>query len=286
MVDELQDTNAVQLELIELIARGNLFTVGDAQQSIYGFRHADVELFERRGERLAAGGGAGHAADQLPLAPRDPRRAQRERSRTQLGDAFQAAARRAREVAPAATTRGSSCWSSTRAPTGRPRALGVAVAARRGAGAGRPASASCSPAAPRAREIVVLTRATTDLRVYERALEERGHPDLRDRRPRLLGPSAGGRPGRLPARARQPARRGGAVHGARLAAGRRRRSTRWSCRRGGARSSGRDPWWVLREPDGRLDELARRRSRRAGASSRDWFAGERAAAAARRDRAD
>ncbi len=51
MVDELQDTNAVQLALIESIADGNLFTVGDAQQSIYGFRHADVELFERRGER-------------------------------------------------------------------------------------------------------------------------------------------------------------------------------------------------------------------------------------------
>src|SRR5437764_5792555 len=52
MVDELQDVNAVQLELIEAIARGNLFAVGDAQQSIYGFRHADVELFERLGERL------------------------------------------------------------------------------------------------------------------------------------------------------------------------------------------------------------------------------------------
>ena len=56
MVDELQDTNRVQLELIESIARDNLFTVGDAQQSIYGFRHADVELFARRGERLAAAG--------------------------------------------------------------------------------------------------------------------------------------------------------------------------------------------------------------------------------------
>ena len=53
MVDELQDTNQVQLELIELLAGSNLFTVGDAQQSIYGFRHADVELFERRGATLA-----------------------------------------------------------------------------------------------------------------------------------------------------------------------------------------------------------------------------------------
>src|SRR5205814_10050353 len=56
MVDEFQDTNRVQLELIESLARGNLFTVGDAHQSIYGFRHADVELFERRGGRLAAAG--------------------------------------------------------------------------------------------------------------------------------------------------------------------------------------------------------------------------------------
>ncbi len=56
MVDELQDTNAVQLSLIESIARDNLFTVGDAQQSIYGFRHADVELFSARGRRLAQAG--------------------------------------------------------------------------------------------------------------------------------------------------------------------------------------------------------------------------------------
>ena len=56
MVDELQDTNRVQLELIESIARDNLFTVGDAQQSIYRFRHAEVELFEERGARLAESG--------------------------------------------------------------------------------------------------------------------------------------------------------------------------------------------------------------------------------------
>ncbi|HUB77019.1 MAG TPA: UvrD-helicase domain-containing protein, partial [Solirubrobacteraceae bacterium] len=56
MVDEMQDTNRVQLELIDLVAAGNLFMVGDAQQSIYGFRHADVELFEERGRELAARG--------------------------------------------------------------------------------------------------------------------------------------------------------------------------------------------------------------------------------------
>ena len=53
MVDELQDTNAVQLELIDAVCADNLFTVGDAQQAIYGFRHADVELFESLGERRA-----------------------------------------------------------------------------------------------------------------------------------------------------------------------------------------------------------------------------------------
>ena len=53
MVDELQDTNRVQLELVDAVARdGALFMVGDAQQSIYGFRNADVELFEQRGREL------------------------------------------------------------------------------------------------------------------------------------------------------------------------------------------------------------------------------------------
>ncbi|HZT53288.1 MAG TPA: UvrD-helicase domain-containing protein, partial [Gaiellaceae bacterium] len=52
MVDEMQDTNSVQLELIDLVAGVDLVMVGDAQQSIYGFRHADVELFEERGRRL------------------------------------------------------------------------------------------------------------------------------------------------------------------------------------------------------------------------------------------
>ena len=57
MVDEMQDTNSVQLELIDLVAGLDLFMVGDAQQSIYGFRHADVDLFEERGTRLERIGG-------------------------------------------------------------------------------------------------------------------------------------------------------------------------------------------------------------------------------------
>lgn len=55
MVDEFQDVNPLQLALLELLDRGNLFEVGDELQSIYRFRHADVGLFrERRAGRTAA----------------------------------------------------------------------------------------------------------------------------------------------------------------------------------------------------------------------------------------
>jgi ATP-dependent exoDNAse (exonuclease V) beta subunit len=50
MVDEFQDTNALQCELVELlrVPDAELFFVGDEFQSIYGFRHADVGVFRER----------------------------------------------------------------------------------------------------------------------------------------------------------------------------------------------------------------------------------------------
>src|SRR5437667_1837402 len=51
MVDEFQDTNRLQCDLIDLIAGEDLFFVGDEFQSIYGFRHADVNVFRERREQ-------------------------------------------------------------------------------------------------------------------------------------------------------------------------------------------------------------------------------------------
>ncbi|MGH3035742.1 MAG: UvrD-helicase domain-containing protein, partial [Gaiellaceae bacterium] len=55
MVDEFQDTNRLQCELVDLLAEGpegkELFFVGDEFQSIYRFRHADVQVFRERRER-------------------------------------------------------------------------------------------------------------------------------------------------------------------------------------------------------------------------------------------
>jgi ATP-dependent helicase/nuclease subunit A len=50
MVDEFQDTNRLQCELVDLVAESadDVFFVGDEFQSIYGFRHADVQVFRER----------------------------------------------------------------------------------------------------------------------------------------------------------------------------------------------------------------------------------------------
>jgi ATP-dependent helicase/nuclease subunit A len=54
LVDEFQDTNRLQLRLIEALRgpRTELVVVGDELQSIYGFRHADLEVFRRQREEI------------------------------------------------------------------------------------------------------------------------------------------------------------------------------------------------------------------------------------------
>jgi len=55
MVDEYQDTNRLQAQITSLITSGDLMMVGDENQSIFGFRDAEVELF-REEDRLAEAG--------------------------------------------------------------------------------------------------------------------------------------------------------------------------------------------------------------------------------------
>ncbi|MGH9959922.1 MAG: UvrD-helicase domain-containing protein, partial [Pyrinomonadaceae bacterium] len=63
LVDEYQDTNSIQRELTEKLALGigatkaNLFIVGDRKQSIYGFRGADVDVFQQTTKALKEAGG-------------------------------------------------------------------------------------------------------------------------------------------------------------------------------------------------------------------------------------
>ncbi len=56
MIDEYQDTNEIQynifLPILDHLKKGNLFVVGDEKQSIYMFRDAELEVFNRTKEDI------------------------------------------------------------------------------------------------------------------------------------------------------------------------------------------------------------------------------------------
>ncbi len=271
MVDELQDTNAVQLELIESIARGNLFTVGDAQQSIYGFRHADVELFERRGARLEAVGARATLRTNFRsraeiLAVLNAAFADEERFMPLLAGRVDPPVEDPRVELLIADKAADWQLEGLAAPWRTAEALALAARVRELVDGGAAQ-----------RDIVVLTRATTDLRAYERALEEQGvatyviggrgywsHPQVVDLVSYLRALANPRDEEALYTTLASPLV-GVSLDGLVVLAA-------------AARAGGRDPWWTLREPDGALDPLDEPDRAKLDAFA-GWFARERDAAA-------
>lgn len=71
MIDEFQDTDQMQVDLIRYLTGAGeraLCTVGDAQQSIYRFRGAEVEVFRRQERKVGALGTAAAGAPGAVLA--------------------------------------------------------------------------------------------------------------------------------------------------------------------------------------------------------------------------
>ncbi len=275
MVDELQDTNQVQLELIEMIATGNLFTVGDAQQSIYGFRHADVELFEQLGRRLATVGARATLDTNFRSRP-EILAVINGVFEHELGDSFRPL-RPGRDDAPDAdgpprvellvadkgadwTMEGlGSPWRIAEA-----RALAARIDRLLGDGTA-------------ARDVVLLTRATTDLRVYERALEDRGIPTyVIGGRGYWAHPQVIDMVGYLDALANPRAEEALFTVLASPLVG--ISADALVVLAATARDRRRDPWSVLREPDGAFDALDLGDRDFLGRFA-DWFAIEREVAA-------
>jgi len=77
LVDEFQDTNHLQWEIVRLIVEepdetipeGSLFIVGDPKQSIYGFRDAEIRVFEQVKGRFIANEGRVEMDDNFRAAP-------------------------------------------------------------------------------------------------------------------------------------------------------------------------------------------------------------------------
>jgi ATP-dependent exoDNAse (exonuclease V) beta subunit len=189
LVDEFQDTNPLQNELLELLERDNLFRVGDENQSIYGFRHADVEVFRGHWARAGEEGRAESIA--VNFRSHGELLEAIDRCFTSVWDGFEPLreAPGARQGAARAGPRVELLVVDKDRAKGRwDGALGTDDpfgAAMHGLPAWRAAEARLLAKRVEQlrreggwewRDIVLLFRATTSMGFYERALEERGIP--------------------------------------------------------------------------------------------------------------
>ena len=201
MVDEFQDTNRLQVELVELVRGGDLFLVGDEFQSIYRFRRADVEVYR---EQRAEAGDEVIALDQnyrsRPPCARPGQRGLRPRVRRAATSDLVAAGEFEGD-APADGGR-AAADRRPRLPRGRRRV----APGRGGAIAGRVAelveAGGCAPGRSGA-----AVRGRHRRRHLRGRAARAGAADRARHRPRLLRPAGGGGPAGLPAAAAQPHRR-------------------------------------------------------------------------------
>jgi ATP-dependent helicase/nuclease subunit A len=189
LVDEFQDTNPLQNELLGLLARDNLFRVGDDNQSIYRFRNADVGVFRRHWEEAAAAGrgervsvnfrSRGEVLDAVDLAFERLWGERYEPLREAPG-ARAGAPRVSPPVELLVVDRPRRRWDERFEPAADPfgaamhgappwRAVEARLLARRVDELTREGPWSF-------RDVVLLFRATTAIGLFERALEERGIP--------------------------------------------------------------------------------------------------------------
>ncbi|MEA2450695.1 MAG: hypothetical protein QOG63_2627, partial [Thermoleophilaceae bacterium] len=189
MVDEFQDTNPLQNELLDLVSDGNLFTVGDELQSIYGFRNADVGVFRRRRDDAAAAGRSRRLGTSFRAHPAVLAEVNRAFGRVWDGDYPPLAAGREGAGAPSPRVElmvvdsARNVWGDALADG----AFGDWMAARKTLTPWRAAEARLlakrideltrpDGGGYRHADVAVLVRATRDLEVYERALRDRGVP--------------------------------------------------------------------------------------------------------------
>ncbi|MHB8868692.1 MAG: UvrD-helicase domain-containing protein [Thermoleophilia bacterium] len=192
MVDEFQDTNGLQVDILDRLGTARILTVGDPYQSIYAFRGADVQVFRDRHAALLAESAPETLVDSLSVNFRS-----REPLLRALNHIFGHEAFFGRDfpslaappppdpsVAPPAVPEGGVGGDSRRVMDSQDPAVEVMVVEVEGPGsvwdaeaavvAGRVAASIEAGRHPR--DVVVLLRAFTHVAEFERAMRSLGVP--------------------------------------------------------------------------------------------------------------